>query len=80
LPELTELVLVPGPRAEPIPVVCTVADRPLDPGRWEAAAASFPQLADPIHIPHADLPRTGTLKVQRIELSRRLRDRLAERA
>jgi acyl-coenzyme A synthetase/AMP-(fatty) acid ligase len=80
LPELTELVLVPGPRGEPIPVVCTVADEPLDPGRWRAAAATYPQLAEPIHIPHADLPRTGTLKVQRIELSRRLGNQLAERA
>lgn len=72
LGELTELVVVPGPGSRPVPVVCTHQDRPLDPDRWRAAAADFPQLADPVHLPQADLPRTATLKVQRVELSRRL--------
>lgn len=80
LDELSELVVVPGPRAEPVPVVCTHDDRPLDPGRWRAAAADFPQLADPVQLPQAELPRTATLKVQRIELSRRLHDQLEKRA
>ncbi len=37
--------------------------------------ANFPQLADPVQLPLAELPRTATMKVQRIELSRRLRQR-----
>lgn len=80
LDELTELVVVPGPRAEPIPVICTAGDRPLDAGRWRAAVADFPQLAAPIQLRQAELPRTATMKVQRIELSRRLHDQLDERA
>lgn len=72
LGELCELVVVPGPKAEPVPVVCTDEDRPLDRNRWRAAVADFPQLADPVHIPRGELPRTATLKVRRIELSRRL--------
>jgi acyl-coenzyme A synthetase/AMP-(fatty) acid ligase len=80
LDELSELVLVPGPDAEPVPVVCTHGDRPLDPARWRAAVAAFPQLADPVQIPQAELPRTATLKVQRIELARRLHDRAEKRA
>lgn len=40
LPELTELVLVPGPGQEPVPVVSTRKDVPLDPERWRAAAAT----------------------------------------
>ncbi|CAA9268838.1 MAG: CoA ligase [uncultured Corynebacteriales bacterium] len=79
LPELTELVVVPGPNSEPVPVVCTHADRPLDRDRWRAAVADFPQLADPVQLPQAELPRTATLKVQRIELSRRLHEQLARR-
>ena len=74
LGELTELVVVAGPRAEPIPVVCTVRDRPLDRDRWRAAVADLPQLADPVHIPWSAVPRTATMKVRRIELSRRLRE------
>lgn len=80
LGELSELVVVPGPRSEPIPVICTSQDQPLDPDRWRLAVAEFPQLADPIQIPLAQLPRTGTLKVRRIELSRMLNKQMAERA
>ncbi|WP_173053268.1 AMP-binding protein [Phytohabitans houttuyneae] len=80
LRELSELVVVPGPNAEPVPVVCTHDDQPLAPDRWRSAVADFPQLADPIHIPQAELPRTATLKVQRIELSRRLHGQPEKRA
>jgi acyl-coenzyme A synthetase/AMP-(fatty) acid ligase len=80
LPELSELVVVQGQAAEPTPVLCTVDDVPLDLDRWRAAAADFPQLADPIQIPQAELPRTATLKVQRIALSHRLKERLEDRA
>jgi acyl-coenzyme A synthetase/AMP-(fatty) acid ligase len=70
LPELSELVLIQGPDSEPIPVVCTHDDRPLDQARWRAAVADFTQLADPVQIPLSRLPRTATLKVRRIELAR----------
>jgi acyl-coenzyme A synthetase/AMP-(fatty) acid ligase len=78
LAELVELVLVLGPKSEPIPVICTDGDQPLDRERWRSAVAQFPQLADPVQIPRAELPRTATLKVQRIELSRRLQRHLGE--
>jgi acyl-coenzyme A synthetase/AMP-(fatty) acid ligase len=76
LAELNEIVVVPGPRSEPIPVICTTQDQPLDLDRWRSAVADLPMLADPIQVPLAELPRTATLKVQRIELSRRLQERL----
>ncbi len=72
MPELTELVVVQGADGQAVPVLCTVDDKPLDLDRWRAAAADFAQLADPVHIPHADLPRTATQKVQRLSLARRL--------
>lgn len=80
LAELNELVVVPGPKAEPVPVICTVEDQPLDRDRWRAAAVDFPQLADPVQIPRADLPLTATMKVRRLELARRLQEQLGERA
>ena len=80
LDELSELVVVQGPNSVPIPVLCTNDDRPLDRDRWRAAIADFPQLADPIQIPKAELPRTATLKVQRIALSHRLKEQLKDRA
>lgn len=78
--ELTELVVVQGPNSEPVPVVCTVDDKPLDLVRWRAAVADFPQLADPVQIPNAELPRTATLKVQRLALARRFEQQSQERA
>jgi hypothetical protein len=80
LGELNELVVVRGPKSEPVPVVCTNDDQPLDRDRWRSAVADFPQLADPIQIQRAELPLTATLKVQRIELSRRLHEQLEKRA
>lgn len=74
LGELSELVVLAGPNSEAVPVICTTEDRPLDRERWRAAVVEFPQLADPIQIPQAELPRTATLKVKRLELARRLQD------
>ncbi|MGX1915384.1 AMP-binding protein [Streptomyces phaeochromogenes] len=79
LSELSELVVVQGPNSEPVPVICTVDDAPLDRKRWSAAVTAFPQLADPVQIPQAELPRTATLKVQRVALARRLEKQLEER-
>jgi acyl-coenzyme A synthetase/AMP-(fatty) acid ligase len=78
LEELAEVVVVPGPDGNAIPVVCTHRDQPLDPARWRAAVAAYPQLADPVQIPLAELPRTATLKTRRVELSRRLNERLRD--
>ncbi|MFF1381867.1 class I adenylate-forming enzyme family protein [Streptomyces sp. NPDC058308] len=75
LPELSELVVVPGPGDEPVPVICTTDDTPLDPARWRAAVTDFPQLAAPVQIPQAELPRTATLKVQRLALADHLHQR-----
>ena len=80
LGELSELVVVPGPKSEPVPVICTSEDQPLDPDRWRAAVVEFPQLAEPVQIPQAELPRTATLKVKRIELARRLHGQIGEPA
>ena len=76
LDELLELVVVPGPGNEPVPVVCTRDNLPLDQKRWRFAVSAFPQLADPVQLPLSELPRTATMKVQRIELARRLKEGL----
>ncbi|MDG9720184.1 class I adenylate-forming enzyme family protein [Streptomyces sp. DH24] len=80
LDELTELVVVQGPDSQPVPVVCTADDKPLDLKRWRTAAAGFPQLGDPVQIPNAELPRTATLKVQRLALARRFQERFEQQA
>ncbi|WP_164716217.1 AMP-binding protein [Streptomyces sp. WAC 06738] len=78
LDELVELVVVQGPDASAVPIVCTREDKPIDTGRWRQATGDWPQLAEPVQIPMAELPRTATLKTRRVELSRILHDRLQE--
>ncbi|MGW7139487.1 class I adenylate-forming enzyme family protein [Streptomyces xanthophaeus] len=80
LHELSELVVVQGPDSKPVPVICTVDDIPLDRNRWRAAVVEFPQLAEPVQIPQAELPRTATLKVQRLALARRFEEQLQKSA
>ncbi|MFI2379139.1 class I adenylate-forming enzyme family protein [Streptomyces sp. NPDC018964] len=76
LEELTELVIVPGPDRQPVPVVCTRGDEPLDVRRWKAAVAGHPALAAPVQRRLSDLPRTATMKIRRLELARQLAEQL----
>ncbi|MEV5546677.1 AMP-binding protein [Streptomyces sp. NPDC052309] len=74
LDELLEVIIVPGASGQPVPVVCTRRDAPLDPERWRAATADLPSLAPPLHWPFGDVPRTSTWKVRRVEISRMLHE------
>ncbi|MEU9558246.1 class I adenylate-forming enzyme family protein [Streptomyces fumanus] len=73
LDTLLEVVVVPGEEGAPTPVVVTRDGSPLDTARWERATASLPPMRPPVQLSLAELPRTATAKVQRIELARQLR-------
>lgn len=72
LAELREVIIVPGREREPVPVVCTRGDRPLERDRWQRATADLDRLAEPVHCRFEDLPRTGTWKIKRLEMVRLL--------
>ncbi|MGW1268205.1 class I adenylate-forming enzyme family protein [Streptomyces sp. NPDC002491] len=72
LEELREVVIVPGADREPVPVVCVRGERPLDPGRWRAATADLPAMAEPRQWRFEELPMTATWKVKRVEITRML--------
>jgi long-chain acyl-CoA synthetase len=74
LPELREVVFVPGQDGRPLPVVCTREDAPLDLERWRAATATMPQLAPPRQVRFDQLPLTATWKIRRAELVRLLEE------
>jgi acyl-coenzyme A synthetase/AMP-(fatty) acid ligase len=67
LPALCEVVLIPMDEGPPVPIVCTVEDRPFDRERWRLATAELPALASPTHVAWDRVPRTGTSKVRRFE-------------
>jgi acyl-coenzyme A synthetase/AMP-(fatty) acid ligase len=81
LPELTEVALL-NIGGEPVPVVCTAGDAPLDRARWSDAARSFggTALAAPVHLPWDAVPRTGTYKVRRQALVETLLDERSDAA
>ncbi|MEU7799823.1 AMP-binding protein [Micromonospora arborensis] len=75
LDELIEVIIIPGPDGPPVPVVCTVDDRPLDLTRWASAASTLPPMAAPAQWRLADLPQTATTKIKRLDLAKRLVER-----
>ncbi|MEU3832954.1 class I adenylate-forming enzyme family protein [Streptomyces microflavus] len=72
LPELTEVIIVPGPDGLAVPVVATRDNKPLDTVAWRSAVAGLPALAEPVLWRIEDLPQTATTKIKRLELARRL--------
>ncbi|MDI9883337.1 AMP-binding protein [Streptomyces sp. HNM0645] len=72
LPELIEVIIVPGADNRPVPVVCTRENQPLDPIAWKTAVVDLPALAEPVQWRLEDLPQTATTKIKRLELARLL--------
>ncbi|MPY54024.1 class I adenylate-forming enzyme family protein [Streptomyces acidicola] len=72
LPELVEVIIIPGPDGRAVPVVCTREDAPLHDMAWKAAVIDLPALADPVQWRLEDLPQTATTKIKRLELARLL--------
>jgi acyl-coenzyme A synthetase/AMP-(fatty) acid ligase len=74
LDSLLEVVIVPDGDGQPTPVVVTRDDSALDPATWREAATGLPDMRPPVQVSLADLPRTATAKVRRLELARSLRN------
>ncbi|WP_413805418.1 class I adenylate-forming enzyme family protein [Streptomyces sp. OE57] len=70
--DLREVIIVHGPGREPVPVVCTRGNEPLDPDSWRRATEDLPALAEPVQCRFEDLPRTATWKIKRLEIARQL--------
>lgn len=72
MPSLLEIIIIPGESGVATPVVVTRDGSPLDLAAWAAATRDLPAMQPPLQMSLAELPRTGTAKVQRLELIRRL--------
>jgi acyl-coenzyme A synthetase/AMP-(fatty) acid ligase len=72
LDELREVIIVPGPGQQPVAVICTRENQPLDSDRWHRATADLPVTTAPVQCRFEDLPRTGTWKIKRLEITRLL--------
>ena len=74
LPQALECVVLTDPDQDPLPVVVT-ADGLLDQAGWQEAVRGLPPLREPVALTWDEVPRTGTGKVRRRELLRRLTGR-----
>ena len=72
LPQTTEVVVLAVAGQEPIPVLSTTDDFPLDRAAWMRATEDLPPLAEPIQIPWSQFPRTATWKIRRTQLREQL--------
>jgi hypothetical protein len=72
LPGTTEVVVLAVAGQEPIPVLSTTGDIPLDRAAWARATQDLPPLAAPIQIPWSQFSRTATWKIRRARLREQL--------
>lgn len=77
---LLEVVLISDGGAAPTPVVVTRDGSALDTVQWQKATADLPRMRPPVQMSLADLPRTATTKVRRLELAEILRSQAAPEA
>lgn len=69
---LSEVVFVRDPQGKPQPIIATKNDQEMNMDAWWEAVSDLPYLNSPIIKKFEDIPRTATMKVQRLELERRL--------
>lgn len=72
---LAEVVLVRDPEGRPQPFVATQKNCQMDMDAWWQAVSDLPYLNTPIVLAYDELPRTATMKVQRLELEKSLLER-----
>jgi acyl-coenzyme A synthetase/AMP-(fatty) acid ligase len=72
IPDIIEVIIIPGSDGSAVPVVCTRDDKPLDQNAWRKAVATLPPMAAPVQWRLEDLPQTATTKIKRLELGRLL--------
>lgn len=70
---LDEVVIVRGKNNVAQPIISVDADSEMDWERWWQAIADFPLLNEPLIWAFEDIPRTATMKVQRLKIEEGLK-------
>lgn len=65
---LAEVVLIRGKDGKPQPIVATKANQAMQMDAWWEAISNLPYLNPPILMDYEDMPRTATMKIQRLLL------------
>ncbi len=71
---LSEVVFVRDPLKKPQPFLAVKENREMDMDAWFAAISNMPYFNSPIILPYDELPRTATMKVQRLKMEEWLKE------
>ena len=71
---LNEVVIVRGKNDTPQPVISLELGAEMNWDRWWDAIADFPLLNEPLIWPYEKIPRTATMKVQRLKIEEHLKN------
>lgn len=74
MPFLDEVVLIRGVDGSPQPILAVNEDKEMDWEQWWKNVSDLPHINEPIIMRYEDLPRTATMKIQRLEMERSLKN------
>ncbi|MCF0233131.1 MAG: acyl-CoA synthetase, partial [Enterococcus sp.] len=71
---LEEVIIVRGKENEPQPILAVVPGEEMDWDAWWTQVADLPHLNEPIIMAFDEIPHTATMKVQRLQLEKWLKE------
>lgn len=74
MPFLDEVVLIRGVDGSPQPILAVNENKEMDWEQWWKNVSDLPHINEPIIMNYEDLPRTATMKIQRLEMERSLKN------
>lgn len=69
---LDEVVIIRGKNGSPQPIIAVHGDKEMNWDAWWDAVSDLPHMNEPIVMKYEDIPRTATMKVQRLQMEREL--------
>ncbi len=76
---LAEVVIVRDKENSPQPIIALAPNRQMDWDAWWKMVEDLPHLNQPILRDYEDIPRTATMKVQRLQIERIQKRRITQR-
>lgn len=67
---LAEVVVVRDKENAPQPIIALAPNREMDWAAWWQAVADLPRLNEPMLRAYEEIPRTATMKVQRLQIEK----------
>lgn len=71
---LSEVVIIRDREGRPQPIVALVEENEMNWDAWWQAVNALPLLKEPVLMAYEDIPRTATMKVQRLQMEAKLKE------